>query len=347
VRTEQVPATMAHRAAHHDPGNDRTRWPPECEAQRPWLRRCVGDPLEFFEQAWQAAPSVHRGSGDDFSDLFSVAELERLLAMDALSRPKVKVVRDGVAVAGEAFSRTAGARRGSRGSIFDCARIARLMRAGGTLVVSSAEQGAHGLFLLCGGLEDELSHRITANVYLSPPAAQGLKPHYDGNDVVILQVAGSKEWNIFGRQADPGGHPSNVLLSPGQEPSLQTVLQPGDTLYLPEGYVHLAKTNGDFSLHVTVVIMKIPVADLLRFALESLAGSDLLSAPLPIGFVLDDELLTPRLAEASQFFAGEISSSERSRELVRAFCRQWHLGSISDQLGPISRAVDPRKSFCS
>jgi bifunctional lysine-specific demethylase and histidyl-hydroxylase NO66 len=341
VRMEQITTSAASSGSQQPAVGGQSGEAGDVGGSLPWLRRCVGDPKEFLSRDWTAAPALHRGCQGAFSDLFSVPELERLLAMDALSRPKVKVVRGGIAAAPEAFSRVVGAREGSRGSIFDCARIASLIRAGGTLVVSSAEQGSHGLFLLCCGLEDELSHRVTTNVYLSPPAAQALKPHYDSHDVLILQIAGSKEWRVFGRQIDAGNHPDNVCVSPGQRPSLRAVLKSGDSLYLPKGYVHVVETAEDFSLHVTVVIMKIPVVDLLRYALESLAGSVVLSAPLPVRFLVREELLAGHLEEAARFMADQISSTEKRDELVRSFCQHWHLGSRSDQLGPIARALEP------
>jgi hypothetical protein len=50
---------------------------------------------------------------------------------------------------------------------------------------------------LAEAFESELGHRVSVNLYLTPPGAQGFEAHYDWMDAFVLQVRG-------------GGPPSRV-----------------------------------------------------------------------------------------------------------------------------------------
>ena len=61
--------------------------------------------------------------------------------------------------------------------------------------VVRAQSFAPDLAALCERLSAELSHRISANLYVAPPHSRGLDRHQDGHDVLILQVEGRKRWS--------------------------------------------------------------------------------------------------------------------------------------------------------
>ena len=70
------------------------------------------------------------------------------------------------------------------------------MRDGGTLVLDQLHHREPKLGLLCRLLGPELGHRFQTNLYLTPPHGKGFTPHWDNHDVFILQVLGSKHWNV-------------------------------------------------------------------------------------------------------------------------------------------------------
>jgi bifunctional lysine-specific demethylase and histidyl-hydroxylase NO66 len=85
---------------------------------------------------------------------------------------------------------------------------------------------------------------------------QGFAPHFDDVDVYILQVEGAKRWRVY---APLPGHALPRYSSRDfedaeiGEPLLDTVLRPGDLLYLPRGTIHQAAAlEDDHSLHLTV-----------------------------------------------------------------------------------------------
>ena len=108
-------------------------------------------------------------------------------------------------------------------------------------------------------------------------AASGAGPpvHYDTHDVFSLQVAGEKRWLVYEPAWElPLKHQrykAETMGEPG-EPVLDVTLQAGDTLYLPRGWLHEAKTSETDSLHLTVGVNVYTWMDAFRAALDSCAS---------------------------------------------------------------------------
>ena len=138
-------------------------------------------------------------------------------------------------------------------------------------------QGLHfswpSLALFCRELEAGLGHSVQANAYYTPKSAQGLAVHHDTHDVFVLQVAGEKRWLVYEpvlelplkdqRYSRELGEPGNAVNDP--------TLQPGDTLYLPRGWLHEALTSATDSLHLTIGVNVYTWLDAIKAALESCA----------------------------------------------------------------------------
>jgi ribosomal protein L16 Arg81 hydroxylase len=95
-----------------------------------------------------------------------------------------------------------------------------------------------------------------------------------------------------------------------EEPLIDTVLRPGDVLYLPRGFLHAATALGGVSTHLTLGVhtwTRYGVAEqLVQHALRTLAGDDAVRRSLPFGvdvteptaLVADVELVRDRLIDA-------------------------------------------------
>lgn len=109
-----------------------------------------------------------------------------------------------------------------------------------------------------------------ANIYLTPPNSQGFAPHYDDIEAFVLQIEGKKHWRVYKPRSRNECLPreSSKNLEPSEigELCLEVVLEAGDSLYFPRGYVHQANTVDDcHSLHITLsVYQKQTFADLLE-----------------------------------------------------------------------------------
>lgn len=84
--------------------------------------------------------------------------------------------------------------------------------------------------------------RTQVNLYITPPSCCGFPVHFDRMDVFVLQLSGSKQWDIYAPlipQPRPEMHFGlrnvSMLRLLGKER-----LHPGDFLYIPAGFFHQA-----------------------------------------------------------------------------------------------------------
>ncbi|CAF1477233.1 unnamed protein product [Adineta steineri] len=115
------------------------------------------------------------------------------------------------------------------------------------------------IWKLLSCLQEFFGSLVGANTYLTPPGSQGFAPHYDDIDAFILQLEGKKHWRVYKPLNDDevlplkssGDLDKNVLN--GIKPCIDVVLEAGDLLYMPRGYIHQGTTLDDaHSLHLTV-----------------------------------------------------------------------------------------------
>jgi ribosomal protein L16 Arg81 hydroxylase len=127
---------------------------------------------------------------------------------------------------------------------------------GYTIVLDGVERHIRAIAALSQSIEVELNFPVQVNAYITPPRSQGLVPHYDDHDVLILQIQGSKTWHIYeGVDVPPREIQREKDKAVGIEdlPSpIDLQLEAGDVLYLPRGKVHEAETNSEPSIHLTV-----------------------------------------------------------------------------------------------
>lgn len=152
---------------------------------------------------------------------------------------------------------------------------------------------------------------VGANVYLTPKNSQGFAPHYDDIEAFVLQIEGKKHWRIYkptSRQTIlPRESSQNFKQDEIGEPCLDVVLEAGDMLYFPRGYIHQANTLKDHhSLHITVsAYQKQTYGDLLETLIpmalkEAISNNEELRRGLPLniwqrfGIVHGDNYLPDR-----------------------------------------------------
>jgi len=175
----------------------------------------------------------------------------------------------------------------------DVERVLAEFEAGATIVVQGLHLNRAETATFCSALEAALGHPVQANAYYTPRGSQGLAVHHDTHDVFVLQIAGEKRWLVYDpvlelplkeqRYRASDGHPG--------EPVIDTVLGPGDTLYLPRGWLHEARTSEVDSLHLTVGINVYTWLDAVRDALADVEEE------LSFRRSVDDEAAPPELLE--------------------------------------------------
>ncbi len=156
----------------------------------------------------------------------------------------------------------------------DIDRIAEEWERGATIVLQALHLHRPALGAFCRSLERTLGDPVQVNAYYTPRSAQGLPVHHDTHDVFVLQVAGSKRWLVYPPVFElplKDQKYSQAMGDPG-EPVHDLVLQPGDTLYLPRGWLHEALTSESDSLHLTVGVNVVTWLDAFRTALDECGG---------------------------------------------------------------------------
>jgi bifunctional lysine-specific demethylase and histidyl-hydroxylase NO66 len=270
------------------------------------LTRCVAcSPQTFADEHWGRAPLLSRAAelGSDFNDLLSIAAVDALVSEHGLRTPFVRMAKDGAVQPAASFTRGGGA----GATIADQAADDKVLGAiadGSTLVLQGLHRMWSPLVDFGARFAEELGHPVQINAYITPPQSQGFAPHYDVHDVFVLQVSGRKHWIVHPPVVDDpldnqpfGSFRSEIAERVTDLPLIDTVLEPGDALYLPRGTIHSAEALGDTSIHLTVGVHPLTRYQLVRFLLDAVQDDPELRASLPMGADLaDPDVLAPHLA---------------------------------------------------
>ena len=79
--------------------------------------------------------------------------------------------------------------------------------------------------------------------------------HYDPEDLVILQVEGTKRWQIFGPPVSNPVRNMPKQSPPETEPFFDEVLEPGDLLFVPGGNWHRCESGLSTSVHLGIFFL--------------------------------------------------------------------------------------------
>ena len=276
----------------------------------PALARCVACPAPVFAQEnWGRAPRLSRSAElpADFTDLLDAASVDELVSQRGLRTPFVRLAKDGAVRPAKSFTRGGGAGASIADQAADDKVLAELAD-GSTLVLQGLHRTWPPLVDFSARLAGELGHPVQINAYVTPSQNQGFAPHHDVHDVFVLQVAGAKHWTVHPPVVDDplGNQPFDAFKDEiaervAGEPLIDTVLEPGDALYLPRGTVHSAQALGETSIHLTIGVHPVTRYELVRFLLDAVQDDPRLRASLPMGADLGDPgVLAPHLATTVQ-----------------------------------------------
>jgi hypothetical protein len=218
----------------------------------------LADRALFFDGAWDNEVCVGRATAKDVVDVFGHSQLEQaILSSLSLRADHVSLIHKNVARPVQANS-----------NAIDL--VATALRAGQTILASNINIFVPSLADLCRCVESSLAEcgvilaeAVTANAYLSPPSAQGFGLHYDNHCAIVVQVRGSKRWQIY---APNPPHPlkrCTTLIDPEKmgPPTRDLVLKASDVMYIPRGHPHQARSGVDGSLHITLSVHPVTWAD--------------------------------------------------------------------------------------
>jgi lysine-specific demethylase/histidyl-hydroxylase NO66 len=119
-----------------------------------------------------------------------------------------------------------------QGSVSSSNELSRAIDSEGwSLQVMHPQRRSASVHSLLFDLENETGTLWGANSYITPPASQGFKPHYDDVEVFMLQLEGRKRWRIFeGVELAREYSPEDFEEADLRSPLLDEWLEAGDML---------------------------------------------------------------------------------------------------------------------
>ena len=148
----------------------------------------------------------------------------------------------------------------------------------------------------------------------------------------MLQTSGHKQWTVHEPvHTDPlasqpwTGHRAAITQRVAGEPVIDTVLGPGDALYLPRGWVHSARAQGALSIHLTIGVSATTGMDVVRAVVDQLEDVAEFRKSLPMGTDPTDrhEMVAPATkimaepAETLREHASDLSEDAATRLMQR------------------------------
>jgi bifunctional lysine-specific demethylase and histidyl-hydroxylase NO66 len=312
------------------------------------LARAIGAAADgFADLHWGREPLLVRGADQGgFRDLLDLDGVDELLSRRGLRTPFVRLARNGAVVDSASFTGPGGVGAEIADQVRDD-RVAALFAEGTTVVLQALHRTWPPVIDFCTLLAAELGHPVQANAYVTPPSSRGFSAHYDVHDVFVLQLAGRKHWTVH-----PPVHPDPLRTQPwndhagavaararDDEPAVDTVLEPGDVMYLPRGWLHAATALGEVSAHLTVGVHVVTRFALVEALTALVAGDEELRTSLPLGVdVADPDQLAPHLDAVRAALAGAIERVSAEDVARRVRGRVWS-GTRPEPVGPVAAAA--------
>jgi ribosomal protein L16 Arg81 hydroxylase len=216
---------------------------------------------------------------DRFADLLSWDDLSAILENTRLAPPHIRLSKDGHTIAPELYVHTPpGA--GNPPHV-DPGRLVAHLAEGATLILYGVEDLAPKIRALSGSFRDALLARSHVNLYASWRSENGFDLHWDAQEVMVLQLHGRKQWQIFAPTQD-WPLDAGVPPRPTGAPVWDGLLNAGDILYLPRGWWHVAHPVNEPSLHLTFGIAPMHGLNLLNWMATRLRGEAHLRRNLPL-----------------------------------------------------------------
>ena len=256
------------------------------------LSRCIAvDTQTFSNDYWGRRPLLSAAAAlpRAFDDLLSPDAVDELIAERGVRAPFIRLAKEGDVLGGDCYLGPAGFGAEIPDQV-DSAKVLAQFASGATIVLQGLHRLWPPLIDFVRGAVDDIGHPVQANAYITPPTSRGFDPHYDVHDVFVLQVAGEKRWVVHEPvhhhplSSEPWTqHRDAIAGRVAGDPVIDTVLSPGDALYLPRGWVHSAQAMDTTSIHLTIGVSPGTGLDVARAVVDQLASDEAFRKPLPMG----------------------------------------------------------------
>jgi ribosomal protein L16 Arg81 hydroxylase len=200
---------------------------------------------EFSEMLRTRSLVFRRGSDEKrFAALLDWDTFRSVVEND-FPTDKLRVTRDGAPILPHIYL--------ERGKV-NAKNLAMLLDRGASLVAVPVQAYVPRLEALCAEVTRHVGEKATAGAIATTGRGGAFGVHYDAQDIVILQIAGSKRWKIYDHPLPwpVKGMPKQT--PPQSESVFDDTLRPGDFLFVPAGHWHHCENGPELSLHLGIMI---------------------------------------------------------------------------------------------
>jgi len=199
-----------------------------------------------------------------------------------------------------------------------------LMNRGADLILNRLDKYVPRLCRLCHQLAEQTGEQVTAEAIVTSgkeDAGQRVKT----KDICVLQIAGSKRWELCGSPIVGPLNGMSVPPPPQSAPFFDEVLNTGDFLFVPAGCWRRCENGPGRSLDVHIVLEPPCGREVVAWLTSQLTADETFTAPLigytdPSALASHEAALKARLIEQVQAWslAGFLAerATARSKEVV-------------------------------
>ncbi|MCU7694349.1 cupin domain-containing protein [Haoranjiania flava] len=213
---------------------------------------------EFFEKFHEKDMlHISRNDKNYYNNILTSREISAFLDRQDIFYPSLRVVKEGKEIPSSQYTKNAvPIGHHKKDGIIHTEKAFALFNQGSTLVIQAGQRYFDNLSKCCMNLSQKFNSPVQANLYITPNKSQGFNPHWDTHDVFVLQISGTKTWNLYGFEKElPTKNQSFISKGYDKKPLQTLQLTPGDFLYVPRGYVHDAMADDGISAHITIGIL--------------------------------------------------------------------------------------------
>nr|QEO73889.1 hypothetical protein [uncultured bacterium] len=206
------------------------------------------------------------------SRMLTPSKLLDVIMRRSIAPPQFRCFQDGTELHPDGYLTQVTTRRGQTLPAANMDRLGRLLESGCTVVLDALDSFDSTMEVACRALQWWSREVVQVNIYLTTQNAPGFALHWDDHDVVIVQLAGEKSWEVRGssrrapmyRDAEPNQKPCEEVVWAGE-------MHAGDVMHIPRGFWHQATRadQGDgYSLHATFGFVKRTGVDWLTWVAD-------------------------------------------------------------------------------
>lgn len=212
----------------------------------------------LYDRRIRLFPATSRDRFQHFIDWDYIAAI---IETQSFTENGFRLVRNGESLAPLLY------RNGDR---IDLARVVRFMDKGASVIITPANQYDPRMEALCQGIREVIGEQVRTALVVTTGDGGALPIHFDPEDILIMQIDGSKKWFVYG---PPVENPVMGMVRPKFPADAQLLaeetLSPGDVFHVPGGYWHRCENLSERSVHCAVLVVPLSVPHALDQLLKS------------------------------------------------------------------------------